>query len=87
MTVVESGAEGARKLVVCTDVQNIGQTAIAVTGAARIAEGFGLKRAPTRIPQVRGVRQPQCVHLATQSQFCGWPQIQRTVQSSLFIML
>lgn len=35
-------------MIVGADVQNVGQTAIAVTGTACIAEGLGLKRAPPK---------------------------------------
>src|SRR5271165_3212570 len=80
MVVVESGAKGGCNLVVGAEVQDVGQTTVPIAGAARIAEGVGLERASTRIPKVMGIRQPQCMQLAAQSQLRSWPQIERSVQ-------
>src|ERR1700722_5810469 len=79
MAVIKSSPERPGHLVVGAEVPDVGQAAVAVVGAARVAEGGGLKRAPAGIPEIVRVRQPQRVHFAAKRELRSRTQIQAAV--------
>src|SRR5271166_3682885 len=79
MAVVQSGAEGARNLVVGAKVPDIRQAAVPAAGSPCVAEGLWLKCTPTQIPKIGRTRQTQCVQLTAKSKLRGWTQVERAV--------